>query len=149
MKLEEYRRQLARDPAYQAAEAELRPLLDLANDILALRLEHEWSQAELAERIGTAQANISRLESGLANPTMKLLKKVSNALGAELTIHLSPIIHPAYYATDSHQEQTATEVTQDSILVPNWPIGALGVTTTSSDASDATVSASALHRSVL
>jgi transcriptional regulator with XRE-family HTH domain len=148
MKLEEYRRQLARNPAYQTAEAELRPLLDLANDILALRLEHEWSQAELAERVGTAQANISRLESGLANPTVKLLKKLGDALGADLTIHLSPVVPRAHYAAGAYQEQTATQVTHDSYLVKNWPIGAYGVTTSSLDTTDATASASSVNRSV-
>lgn len=92
MKLEEYRKQLARDPEYLAAQEELRPLLELADTVLSQRLSRDWSQAELAERVGTRQANISRLESGLANPSVRFLQKVANAFGETLTIELRP--HP-------------------------------------------------------
>ncbi len=90
MKLAEYREQLQQDPDYLAAEEELRPLLDLADTVIALRLARGWSQAELAERAGTKQANISRLESGLANPSVKFLHKLASALGETLTIQLHP-----------------------------------------------------------
>jgi transcriptional regulator with XRE-family HTH domain len=90
MKLAEYREQLQHDPDYRAAEEELRPLLDLADAVIALRLARGWSQAELAERVGTKQANISRLESGLANPGVKFLQKLASALGETLTIQLRP-----------------------------------------------------------
>lgn len=90
MKLAEYRQELAHDPTYLAAEQGLRPLLDLADAVIALRLERGWSQAELAERAGTKQANISRLESGLANPSVRFLQKLANALGESLTIRLQP-----------------------------------------------------------
>ncbi len=79
---------LAQDPEYLAAERALRPDLNLANDVVALRVQAGWSQAELAARVGTNQANISRLESALANPTVKFIKKVAAALGAELDVHL-------------------------------------------------------------
>jgi transcriptional regulator with XRE-family HTH domain len=90
MKLKDYGEQLARDPGYLAAETELRPLLDLGDDVLALRLAQNWSQADLAERVGTRQANVSRVESGLANPTVKFLQKLAEALDAELVLHLQP-----------------------------------------------------------
>lgn len=90
MKLTEYREQLQQDPDYLAAEQELRPLLDLADMVLAQRLARGWSQADLAERVGTKQANISRLESGLANPSVKFLQKLANALGETLTIEVRP-----------------------------------------------------------
>ena len=88
MRLEEFRRKLKQDPGYEAAEEELKPLLDLADDILSLRLEKGWSQSELAKRADTKQANISRLESGLANPTYQFLQKVARALGTEVDIRL-------------------------------------------------------------
>jgi transcriptional regulator with XRE-family HTH domain len=88
MDFEIYRTELSRDPEYAAVESELRPLLDLADDVLALRLERGWSQTELARRVGTHQANISRLESGLANPTLAFIQKVAAALHTEATIRL-------------------------------------------------------------
>jgi transcriptional regulator with XRE-family HTH domain len=88
MTLEELDAILAQDPEYTAAERELRPDLNLAGDVIALRVEAAWSQAQLAANVGTNQANISRLESALANPTMRFLKKVARALGAELDVRL-------------------------------------------------------------
>jgi transcriptional regulator with XRE-family HTH domain len=89
MDLEEYRRELENDAEYLAAEEKLKPLLDLADQILRLRLKKGWSQAELARRVGTRQANISRLESGTSNPTAAFIHKVARALDAEWTIVLA------------------------------------------------------------
>jgi len=83
-----YQAELQRDPEYAAIAGELRPLLELADDVLALRIEKGWSQTELARRVGTHQANISRLESGLANPTLAFIQKVAAALNTEATIRL-------------------------------------------------------------
>lgn len=105
MKLGEYREQLQRDPDYLAAEEELRPLLDLADAVIALRLARGWSQAELAERAGTKQANISRLESGLANPSVKFLHKLASALGETLTIQLHPVTTLSAAASTRRDDQ--------------------------------------------
>jgi transcriptional regulator with XRE-family HTH domain len=88
VKLEQYRRRLESDIEYQAAVRELKPILDLADDILRLRLERRWSQSELARRAGTKQANISRLEAGLGNPTVRFIQRVAQALDVELAILL-------------------------------------------------------------
>jgi transcriptional regulator with XRE-family HTH domain len=88
MRYREYLDKLRRDPEYVAAEQELKPVLDLADDTLALRLQKGWTQEELANRVGTRQANISRLENGLANPTVGLLQKLADALDADLVVHL-------------------------------------------------------------
>jgi transcriptional regulator with XRE-family HTH domain len=90
VKLRELRKELHQGSEYAAAERELEPLLDLADEILELRLEKGWSQAELAQRVGTRQANISRIESGLGNPTYKFLQKLAEAFGTKLSIHIQP-----------------------------------------------------------
>ena len=88
MTLEELDARLAQDQEYIAGERELRPDLNLANDVVDFRVEKGWTQANLAQEVGTNQANISRLESALANPTMRFLKKLARALGAELEVRL-------------------------------------------------------------
>lgn len=88
MTLEELDARLAQDQEYLAAERELRPDLNLANDVLDFRVEKGWTQADLAREVGTNQANISRLESALANPTFRFLKKLARALGTELDVRL-------------------------------------------------------------
>jgi len=48
------------------------------------------SQSELAQKIGTSQTAIARLESGQGNPTTDLIQRVANALDLQLTIHVRP-----------------------------------------------------------
>ncbi|MDY0020813.1 MAG: helix-turn-helix transcriptional regulator [Anaerolineae bacterium] len=88
MKFEEFRSELRQNPEYVAAEKEREPFWNIANEVLRLRLEKGWSQSELARQAGTKQANISKLENGLANPTLEFLQKVATALGVDLTVHL-------------------------------------------------------------
>jgi len=85
---EEYRKKREMTPEYQAVVQDMQALFDLADQMLALRLARGWSQAELARRVGTRQANISRLEAGLGNPTLNLLKRLAKAFDVQLSIHL-------------------------------------------------------------
>jgi transcriptional regulator with XRE-family HTH domain len=50
-----------------------------------LRVDAGLSQVELAEQCGYYQTYISRLERGQANPTLKAMNDLANALG--LTIY--------------------------------------------------------------
>ncbi len=93
MRLEDYRRDLMKDPEVAAAQRRLQPRLDLGRQILALRLERGWTQKELAKRAGTKQANISRLENGLLNPSVEMLQKVAEAFGVELNVTFEAIGH--------------------------------------------------------
>ena len=86
MTVEEYLTKRRQDPEYRKVEKQLKPILDLADDVFHLRMERGWTQAELAKRVGTRQANISCLENGLANPTLKLLKKLGKVFDAELIV---------------------------------------------------------------
>ncbi len=91
MKPEEYFSKLENEPGYEEAKRNLEVFITLANDLLDLRLEAGLSQTELAQRIGTRQANISRVESGLGNPTVKFLQKIAAALNVRLVIRFEPL----------------------------------------------------------
>lgn len=88
MNYKEYFKKHESNPGYREAEQKHKLILDLADEILRLRMAKGWSQAELAERAGTKQANISRLESGMLNPSINFLQKVAKALGADLSIRV-------------------------------------------------------------
>ncbi len=116
MNYKDYFKKLKEDPEYQEAEQELKVSLDLADDILRLRMEKGWSQVELAERAGTKQANISRLESGLSNPSINFLQKVAKALDTNISIRFEKIsAQEIYITTDAKNES------QEAFLVANWP----------------------------
>ncbi len=116
MKLEEYRRQLMQDPEVAAAQARLQPKLDLARQVLDLRLKRGWTQQELAERAGTKQANISRLENARLNPSVDMLQKIANAFGVELAVMLIPTAgeRPVYKAVAPALEPLFGQVAEDS-----------------------------------
>jgi transcriptional regulator, XRE family len=56
--------------------------------MIKIRIEQGLTQKELAEKIGTRQSNISRLESGEYNPSLEFLKKVAKGLNKELIVSL-------------------------------------------------------------
>lgn len=58
----------------------------LAMEIRALRELRGLSQRGLAERMGTTQSAIARLEGGNVSPTLATLDKVADALEAELSV---------------------------------------------------------------
>jgi DNA-binding XRE family transcriptional regulator len=63
--------------------------LRLAHRIAELREKHGLTQAELAHKVGTTQAGISRLENpNYRNYSLKTLEKVAIALGARLKVEL-------------------------------------------------------------
>jgi transcriptional regulator with XRE-family HTH domain len=116
MNYKEYFKKFENDPEYIKAQEDYRLLLDIANEILRLRIDKDWSQSELAKRAGTKQANISRLESGLSNPSINFLQKVAKALDAEISIRFQ---EPLFFAVNNSTQ--ADFHGQKSIQIHNWP----------------------------
>lgn len=54
--------------------------------VYRLRVEAGLTQAELAERMGTTQSAITRMEGGAARPTLETLEKLAAPVGAELVV---------------------------------------------------------------
>jgi ribosome-binding protein aMBF1 (putative translation factor) len=77
--------ELRKNPEYVQAEHKLRFQIELANAVLYARTDKGWSQTELARRVQTRQANISHIESAIANPTLDLIRRLCDALDLNLT----------------------------------------------------------------
>lgn len=78
---------------HSAAYAEARAALLLGKMVYDRRTELGMTQAELAERAGMTQPQLSRLEGGGATPTVPLLARLADALDADLDIAFRA--HPA------------------------------------------------------
>lgn len=50
------------------------------------RLQQELSQEELASKSGIDQSDLSKIERGTMNPSIKMLKKIASGLGLELKL---------------------------------------------------------------
>lgn len=57
------------------------------SELIKARIKHKMTQADVAEKTGTKQSAIARLESGNVNPSLEFLQKVAQVMG--LSIHLS------------------------------------------------------------
>jgi ribosome-binding protein aMBF1 (putative translation factor) len=82
------KKELLKDPAVLNEYERLEPDYQIIREIIKARIKQGLSQKELAERIGTRQSNISRLESGDYNPSLEFLIKVAHGLDKELSILL-------------------------------------------------------------
>lgn len=122
MKLEKFRQQMLTDSEYVKAADELQLQFELANSVLRARLKKGWSQTDLANAVGTKQANISRIEAGLANPTITLIQKLINALDLEIKILL--LSHTVFSKNAFVNSSYIPALNVYS--VPNWPCPTCG-----------------------
>lgn len=75
-----------KDPEFKRYFEEYGKQIELAYEIMRLRKKSGISQAALAERIGTTQSNIARIEAGKQNLTTDTLQKIAVALKRNLRI---------------------------------------------------------------
>ncbi len=76
------------EPAFREAYAALEDEFALAAQVIKARARAGLTQAELAERMGTSQSAVARLESGKARPSVGTLEKLAEATGSKLRIAL-------------------------------------------------------------
>ena len=58
----------------------------IAFDLTAARRQAGLTQRDVAERMGTTQSAVSRVESGRAQPTTEFLDRYARALGRTITV---------------------------------------------------------------
>ena len=80
-----------KDPAFLAEWNEQEPERQIMRAIAEGREERDMTQKQLAEITGITQADISRLESGTANPSLRTLKRLAAGMGMALKVEFVPI----------------------------------------------------------
>ena len=79
-----------KDPEFRRLWQESEVEYQLARKLMEKRLSKKISQRELAIKVKTTQAVISRIESMAANPSLGLLKRLAGALNTRLEIRFLP-----------------------------------------------------------
>ena len=74
----------AEGPAAEAELRELRREFSIASQLMTLRREQKLTQRQLAEKSGIPQSEISRIETGDANPTFATLSALAEPFGARI-----------------------------------------------------------------
>ena len=94
MRWRDLARELEERPDFRAAYEQQFPYANVALAVVALRARHELTQRDLAERAGTPQPVIARLESGRHPVEIKLLSRIAAAVGESWTVTFVPEVDP-------------------------------------------------------
>ena len=86
---DEIKAELLADPEVRAEYDALAPEFEFSAELLRARLRAGLSQTELAERMGTSQSAIARLESGQTLPSTKTLLRFAEATNSKIQLRLS------------------------------------------------------------
>ena len=80
-----------KDSEFKKEWDDIQPEMDVVRAMIDARIEHNLTQKELAARTGIDQADISKLENGTRNPSLKLLKRLAHGMGMQLKIEFVPM----------------------------------------------------------
>ena len=79
-----------KEPGFRAGYDALAEEFSLASTLIQARARARLSQAQLAQRMGTSQSTIARLESGTARPSLSTLRRFADATGMQVHVSLKP-----------------------------------------------------------
>jgi DNA-binding XRE family transcriptional regulator len=77
-----------KDPAFATAYAEADAEYSLLEEMLKARASAGLTQEALAEKLGTTQSAIARLEAGRVSPTVETLRRYAAATGRRLKVEM-------------------------------------------------------------
>ncbi len=90
MKLSEYKKKKMQDPEFAKAYEEMQPEMNVIRAMIDARMSQNLTQKQLSERTGIAQTEISKLENGTRNPSIKLLQRLADGMGMVLNVTFTP-----------------------------------------------------------
>jgi len=79
-----------KEPGFREGYDSFEEEFAVASMLIAARTRANLTQAELAEKMGTSQSTIARLESGAAKPSLSTLRRLAQATGMGLKISMEP-----------------------------------------------------------
>ena len=86
MTLTEALKEQMKDETFRKEYESLEPEYDLISSLIDARKLSNVTQKQLSDATGIAQSDISKIENGSGNPTIKILKRLADGLGMNLKI---------------------------------------------------------------
>ncbi|OFK84301.1 transcriptional regulator [Peptoniphilus sp. HMSC062D09] len=83
---DDYKKEILKNDEIKSEYDALAPEYDIIEAMIMARNNLNLTQKDLSKRTGINQADISRIENGTRNPSLKMLKKLANGLGMELKL---------------------------------------------------------------
>ena len=86
MNLKEDTTRKMQEPEFADAYEEVQAEMNIVRALVDARISRNLSQKELSEKTGINQTEISRLENGTRNPTVRLLQRLADGMDMVLDI---------------------------------------------------------------
>lgn len=86
--LKTLKRELLADAETRAAYDALADEYAIARELIAARARAGLSQSEVAQRMGTTQSVVARLESGKRPPSMRTVERFAQAVGGHAVLRI-------------------------------------------------------------
>ena len=84
--VESWIRDKLKDPKFKKEYDALEAEFSLARELIGARVKAKLTQEQVAERMGTSQSAVARMESGRTMPSTTSLQKYAKAVGRQLKI---------------------------------------------------------------
>ena len=92
MKFDDFLKEQLQDEEFRKEYEALQPERAVIQAIIDARHNSGLTQKELSERTGIAQGDISKLENGNANPSIRTLQRLAEGMGMMLKIEFLPVV---------------------------------------------------------
>jgi transcriptional regulator with XRE-family HTH domain len=86
--LKTLKREMLADPETLTAYDAMAGEFAIARELIAARARAGLSQSEVAQRMGTTQSVVARLESGKRPPSMRTVERFAKAVGGHLVFRI-------------------------------------------------------------
>ena len=90
-KFDDFLQEQLKDPEFKKEYDALQPEHAIIQVIIDARQQSGLTQKELSERTGITQGDISKLENGNANPSIRTLQRLANGMGMTVKVEFLPI----------------------------------------------------------
>jgi DNA-binding XRE family transcriptional regulator len=80
-------KRLEEDREFKTLWEEDAPRQEIIDKIISLRIEHQLTQKEMAEKLGTSTSAIARIENGKVNPSINFLLKLGKVFNKRLVVN--------------------------------------------------------------
>ena len=86
--LKTLKQELLDDVGTRAAYDEMADEFSIVRELIAARTRAGLSQSEVAQRMGTTQSAVARMESGKRLPSMRTVERFAQAVGGHLVFRI-------------------------------------------------------------
>ena len=87
---DEYLTEQMKDPEFRAEYEALEPEFAIIQAMIDARRNSGLTQKQLSEKTGIAQGDISKLEKGNANPSLRTLQRLAAGMNMKLKLEFTP-----------------------------------------------------------